>query len=669
MLFRHSSLAIGLLAIAAPLAAQQRDSARARLDSADVFLLPAVVVSAAHAPIRPERIGFAMSAIMPAELRLRRPATAADALRDVAGAFVEEAAGPGGPTIVRLRGGEEVFTQILLDGVAINENGGFFDFQGFAPSNVERIEVARGPQSALHGSSAVSGVISFITPRGEAGPLIGSFYGEGSDASSDGGGWRATGQLSGGTERIAFSAGAGLSYARGIQALPHDTRSSDASVRIDARPASGVDVTLTSRLLGMEGNLPVRDPGATRVPLDPNARNERDRFVSALTGRWTAPSGNLSQHLRAQHYQEDFIFEDERDDVLLEVVDAPFFIFDADFLLDSRRDRTTLEYGGRFVPAPLANFSYGVQWSREVVKDRTDGEFGAGRQSLDRNSRAAFAELLISPLARLDVLAGIRVEKFEEMDAAWTPRASAVVHVVPDRLSLRAAAGRAFKAPNLQQQYLDNPFIRSNPDLTAETSTSWEVGADVRAADGRAALALTYFSQRFDNLIRTVALEGSSTGQQINRNLGESSARGIEWDGRWRFAQSWTAGARGSWVETEIEENVGLNAAEYPLGGRLPFRPVHVHSVYLEHRVGTVFDARVGATHVGSQMVLAERFSGPREELDGYVSANVALRLRLRERIALHARADNLFNAEYQTAFDRGGAPLNVALGLRVGHD
>jgi outer membrane receptor protein involved in Fe transport len=405
------------------------------------------------------------------------------------------------------------------------------------------------------------------------------------------------------------------------------------------------------------------------VPLDPNARNERDRFVSSLTARWTSTSGTLTQHLRAQHYQEDFVFEDQHDNVLGEVGEAPFFIFDADFLLNSRRDRTTLEYGGRYTPASAALVSYGVLWSREVVQDTTDGQFGAGRQSLDRNSRAAYAELLLSPSARIDLLGGIRVEEYEGLAAAWTPRASVVVHALPGRLSLRAAAGRAFKAPNLQQQYLDNPFIRSNPDLAAETSTSWEAGADLRTADGNAALALTWFSQQFDDLIRTVAVEGSSTGQQINRNLGESSAHGIEWDGRWQIARALTAGVRGSWVETRIEENVGLNGAEYPLGGALPFRPEFVHSVYLESALGSRLDARLGATHIGEQTVLAERFSGPRERLDAYVSANVALRFRVREGVALHARADNLFNAEYQTGFDRGGAPLNVALGLRVGRD
>src|SRR5688500_20401294 len=85
-----------------------------------------------------------------------------DALRSHSGGHIEESAGPGGPTILRLRGGEEVFTQTLLDGVQLNQNGGFFDFQGLMLTNVARIEVLRGPQSALYGSTAMSGVVQKI---------------------------------------------------------------------------------------------------------------------------------------------------------------------------------------------------------------------------------------------------------------------------------------------------------------------------------------------------------------------------------------------------------------------------------------------------------------------------------------------------------------------------
>jgi vitamin B12 transporter len=665
MAFRHTTTLTVLFlgCLVQPAYAQRRDTTQvADSARAAAFLLPPIVVSAARTPVRPERVGFAIGAVLREELDLRRPRDAAEALRDAAGAYIDEAAGPGGPTIIRLRGGEEVFTHIRIDGIQINENGGFFDFQGFVPSNIERIEIARGPQSALYGSSAVSGVVSFVTTRGQ-GPLTGSFQGEGSGASDDGKGWKASGNLSGATERVSYSAGAGASWERGIYAIAHDVRSRDGALRIDVRPGGGFDLTGTARYLGVDAHLPVRDPGATRVPLDPNATNSRDRGVGGLTARWTSPSGGLAQQLRVAHFTENFVYDDERDDVAGELPDLPYFVFDADFTLDADRSRTTVEYAGSWAPQPVATLSWGAQWEREALTERTAGDFGDGEQSLDRASRALFGELLVSA-GRFDFLGGIRVEDYEGIDAAWTPRASVVLHAHP-AVSLRAAAGRAFKAPNLQQQYLDNPFIRANPDIQPETGTSWEAGVDLFPST-RLALSLTWFDQRFHNLIRSVAIEGSPTGQQINRNLGESQARGLEWMASWRFAHG-AIGGRGSFIDTEVIDNVGLNPDEYPTGEVLPFRAKGVHTVWIENDPDARVTARLSALHVGERIVLTERFSGQREPLDPYTLLGLSLRWRVRAGMALFGRIDNLFDTDYDAAFDRRGSPLDVAIGLRIG--
>ena len=137
-----------------PVAAQQRDTTTAVGDSTDVPLptdvLAAITVTGVLNPAPRNRLGFALSVITPQNLLAEPRLYAADALRLLPGAFIDEANGPGGPTIIRLRGGEEVFTQILMDGVQLNENGGFFDFLGYTLTNVDRIEVARGPQSAIY---------------------------------------------------------------------------------------------------------------------------------------------------------------------------------------------------------------------------------------------------------------------------------------------------------------------------------------------------------------------------------------------------------------------------------------------------------------------------------------------------------------------------------------
>ncbi|NIP79281.1 MAG: TonB-dependent receptor plug domain-containing protein, partial [Gemmatimonadetes bacterium] len=134
---------LALFLVAAPGAAQQPDSVRADSVADPVDLAP-LVVTASRIPVQADRLGFATTVIRPASIDARRPQYAVDILEQVPGGFIDEAVGPGGPTIVRLRGGEEVFTRILVDGVAINENGGFADLQGLMLTNIDRVEVARG---------------------------------------------------------------------------------------------------------------------------------------------------------------------------------------------------------------------------------------------------------------------------------------------------------------------------------------------------------------------------------------------------------------------------------------------------------------------------------------------------------------------------------------------
>lgn len=662
--------AVITLVLTTPAPGQERDTTTvAPPDSAPraAAQLSPVVVTATTVPLRASEIGFAVTLIDADELATTRPLYAADALRDRPGSFIDEAAGPGGPTIVRLRGGEEVFTQILMDGVQINQSGGFFDFQGFTLTNVERVEVARGPQSALFGSSAMAGVVQFITQAGARGAPRFTFSGEGGGAQEHGGTFRATTTVRGGSERLHYSLGGGATYTRGIYALPNDTWTRDVSLRLDATPDPRWELAGTFRFVGIDTKLPVRDAGATRVPLDPNARDERDRIIASASASFHA-TPQWTHRLTTSVYREHFLFEDTFDDVASEGP-FPFFVFDASFIFKSVLWRNVVEYVGahRLRPGGALEgltIAYGARWEREDLTDRTGGDFGEGELPLDRHSSALFAEAQASFASRVSLLTGLRLEKFQGLATEFTPRASVVVEAVPDVLFLRGAAGRAYKAPNLQQQFLDNPFIVSNPDLEPETSTSWEAGAELRPAGAAVSVGIGYFRQHYRNLIRTVADTAST--KQINRNLGAARSQGVEWEVRFRPDDRWTLGAGGVWIVTDIVDNAGLSSAEFPVDSALPFRPALVGGAFVEARPTRRVTARARVQLVGTQIVLSERFSGSREEIDPYALVGLNVDVGLTDRVGFYVRVDNLLDTDYETAFDRRGIPRTVAVGVRV---
>src|SRR5205085_6459684 len=94
-----------------------------------------------------------------------------DALREVPGLSVVQTGVPGQLTSVFTRGLRSEHTQVLLDGVPINQGlQGAFNFADLTTDNIDRIEVVRGPQSTLYGPRALAGVIQIFTKRGDETP-------------------------------------------------------------------------------------------------------------------------------------------------------------------------------------------------------------------------------------------------------------------------------------------------------------------------------------------------------------------------------------------------------------------------------------------------------------------------------------------------------------------
>jgi outer membrane receptor protein involved in Fe transport len=140
-----------------------------------------VVVSAAQVEIPLSEASSSVTVITAAELEARQVRSVADALRSVPGLTVTSTGGPGAVTAVFPRGGESNFTLVMIDDVPVNAFGGEYDFASLSTGNVERIEIVRGPQSALFGSNAIGAVVRVVTRRGGTPTVSGTFEAGGHD--------------------------------------------------------------------------------------------------------------------------------------------------------------------------------------------------------------------------------------------------------------------------------------------------------------------------------------------------------------------------------------------------------------------------------------------------------------------------------------------------------
>ena len=121
-------------------------------EPADTTRLAEIVVTATQYPTAPDSVAATMSVIRGDDLRARGIHFVADALREIPGAQVVQDGPYGSTTSLFVRGGESDYVKVLVDGVPVNQPGGYFDFGSLTTDNVERIEAATQQSTVLRAS-------------------------------------------------------------------------------------------------------------------------------------------------------------------------------------------------------------------------------------------------------------------------------------------------------------------------------------------------------------------------------------------------------------------------------------------------------------------------------------------------------------------------------------
>src|SRR5204863_716739 len=129
-----------------------------------------VVVSASLERTLAPEIGSSVSVVDQPEMEARGAQSVLDVLRGVPGVEVNQTGRRGGVTGVFIRGGNSNYNLVMVDGIQVNQFGGDFDFAPLPADGVDHVEVTRGPESALYGSNAVTGVVNIVSRSGEGPP-------------------------------------------------------------------------------------------------------------------------------------------------------------------------------------------------------------------------------------------------------------------------------------------------------------------------------------------------------------------------------------------------------------------------------------------------------------------------------------------------------------------
>jgi vitamin B12 transporter len=540
-----------------------------------------------------------------------------------------------------------------------------FDFSLIDPEQVERIEILRGPQTALYGSDAMGGVVNIITRKPADGTRL--------NASIEGGSYGTFAQAIGASMRSGdYSMLVSGSHFRteGFSRVgdrEHDeldgSEKWNGTLRASYRPAGQphVDFELTgSDQFSDYDGTPPNPPAPSCTPGMACYTTYLNRLATAANALNTVHKQLITGYARIS----DTAFDGAYDHSLT-----------AFGTLATRRNRqppsTTFdfastvggaEYQGIAHLQSLGTLLFGSRIEHEVAAYEATG-FGFTSFDSARTFYALFAQHEVSFGERLHVSFGGRYDgEFDGGESFLTGRATAAYEMPETGSRLRASIGTGAKRPTAYQ-VANNLYVEATypglpvpAELAPEKSIGIDAGIDQTFLDGRVTLSATAFWTRFRDLLDfvTVTTPPAPAGvfDVYYENIKNAQMAGVEL----------SAGA--ILIPAVLEASGGytyLDARNLDTGKRLERRPIHMATAALTYAGIENFEATLSATYVG----LRYNRAGEVQPLPPYTRLDLALAYQLNPNLRLFGRVENLTNAKYEDPGGYNTAGFSVYAGLK----
>jgi vitamin B12 transporter len=601
-----------------------------------------IVVIAARVPLYPEQTGAAISAV-PLINQLQTN-IASDLLRLTPGLSVGRTGPVGSLTQVRIRGAEANHTLVFIDGVEANDPAaGEFDFSGLSAAGAARIDILRGPQSALWGTEALGGVISLTTripdggyARAEAGTRSSYLGAAGFGVQS------ATGKLG---AHVAYDSTEGVSVAR--QGREKDgARQFNAVVVGELSPGEAGELGFSARLQTSTVAFDDYIGGLVTPLVDANLSAKAQRVYLRGYGRVRILDDKWSHEISARYV--DTRNRNFRDDMNDSTTFGQRLILGYQTGLNFDADALTHQLVGA------------VEYRTEHFRNQTPNAslFFDPNQQKSRRQTSFIGDYTLTVPERGTFAASVRRDQNSGFADATTWRSNARVTLAPD-IAARASYGTAITNPGFYEQFGFAPgSFKGNPLLKPEKGSGWDIGVD--AAGGMGKLSVTYFNMRLtEEIIST--FDPSTFLSGVANGLGTSKRSGIEIGG------TATLGTVQFFVTYTYTRSSQPKFSASPVQVKELRRPEHAGSLATTWTQGAL--TLTGAlAYQGRNRDIAfdSFFNSVPVSLKDYVLATAAASYKLSDRIALYGRVENAFDTRAEDVFGYAQAGISARAGVKA---
>ena len=601
----------------------------------------AIVITGTRTDIPLDQSPASISVVTSQDFEEKQIVRVADGLREVPGLSVVQSGTAGQLTSVFMRGLRSEHTQVLLDGIPINQGlAGLMNFADFTTDDIDRVEVVRGPQSTLYGPRALAGVIQIFTKRGEGDPTF--------TLTQEGGSY--------GSFREAFESEGKfgqLDYSLGLSRLDTDNARPNNQYRLTNAIADIGWSPGTTLRIGSLITYSLADTGNPNTIFDPKPL---DNF---LTERWLIgphidwqPVEWWDHHLIVS-YDHERQLNDPNQDGFVGATRALF-------------ERTQVDYQNDLRPTSWLTITSGFFYSRlNAGQERPfiSQEFGPQPRFVSdhTNETGIFAQFTMTPIADIILVSGGRFDHFNQFGDVWTWREAGSYLIRQTDTTLHASVAKGFSPPSSQDKifrFNPNPG-QPLPPLEPEKGLGWDAGIEQRLWAKRIAIGATYFHYDLSNLI-------GFNGLFETLNLGKARTQGVECELRARPLDELELVATYTYLDTE---KLGAADVSQLPGARLPRRPrneVYVSASYLWwKKLRTTLEAKwVNAR----EDIDFSSFQTPPPNFDveDYSFANFAAEYEINAHFSVFGRIDNLTNEHYAEVFGFPALGRAVYGGVKV---
>ena len=575
----------------------------------DALSLADTVVTASRQVESRSESSAASTVFTRADIDRLQPNSVTDLLRRVPGLSITTNGGLGSLSGISLRGTNVTQTLVLIDGQRIaSASAGQASLEFISVDQIERIEVIRGPRSAIYGSDTIGGVVQIFTRQGRDGLDARVKLGVGSNQT-----FTRDLALSGGNGQTRFALGASLNETDGIN---RTTNSVGGDRDEDGYRNRAFNASLTHNFTDdVEAGIRLLEQtGSTEYDLLGDPEDDFSLSTAAAHVQWQV-SSLWRTRLEVGHA------EDRRD--------TRSSVFPSSY--DTYRDSAS--WLNNLSINDAHNLQLGLDWYEDRM--RTDGAFTDD----ERYNQAAFAQYRFNG-EQVSAELGMRHDDNEQFGSENTFN-GALIFALSNNQQLVASYSEGFRAPTFNDLY--NAW-GSNPNLRPESSKSYEL--QWRGQFDATTLQASAYRMDIDDLILLDSF-------WIPQNISEARINGLELSAE-RDILGWYTVASATW----------LDPRDRSTGQLLPRRPKRLLSIDSDRQFG---DFGIGFSLVANSTRYND--AANTQKLSGFGTLEVRGNWLMSDTTRWDLSVSNVLEKEYALSNDFAGNPyqneeLNARLSL-----